>query len=78
MPISNDLFTAILAMDSYNRGYNRGLDVTGNSIGTATLGLQSDTAGGSAGVNASFFAQAYTLAGGQKIISYRGTDSLTA
>jgi hypothetical protein len=82
MSISNDLFMAILAMDSYNRGYNEGLIVNGNQIGNATLARQSDTLQGSAGVDASFFAQAYTindtsidgLTSGQTVISYRGTD----
>ena len=32
MPISADLFRAILAMDSYNRGYNPGLNISGNQI----------------------------------------------
>jgi hypothetical protein len=54
----------------------KGLNVTGNNIGTATLGLQSDTTQGSAGVNASFFAQSYQLADGNTVISYRGTDAL--
>lgn len=37
MPISNDLFLAILAMDSYNRGYNAGINISGNTLGTATI-----------------------------------------
>jgi hypothetical protein len=37
MTISNELFMAILAMDSYNRGYNPGLSVDGNQIGDARL-----------------------------------------
>jgi hypothetical protein len=31
MTISNDLFLAILAMDSYNRGYGEGIDFGPNS-----------------------------------------------
>jgi hypothetical protein len=70
------LFQAILAMDAYNRVGDdvsvRNLNVTGNSIGNVTLA-------GAKGVNSSgFFAQSYIVNGtGQKIISYRGTDTAT-
>ena len=74
MAISPDLFLAILAMDSYNRGYNAGLNITGNQIGTANLGIADNSTQAQA---VSFFAQAYTLANGQKVISYRGTDSFS-
>ncbi|WP_139790489.1 hypothetical protein [Rhizobium rhizosphaerae] len=51
MTISNDFFMAILAMDSYNRGYNAGIDdgvsgrdgkadglgEAGSKVGTATV-----------------------------------------
>ena len=77
MRISPELMLAILAMDSYNRGYNQGisgLGGTGTSIGTAVLGTSSNTAERSDAVTASFFAQAYTLASGETVISYRGTD----
>jgi hypothetical protein len=79
MPISTDnadLFRAILAMDAYNRGYNAGIKspgaaadqgLLGTQLGLATIGIAR------ADVNASFFAQAYTL-GGKTVISYRGTD----
>lgn len=77
MAISNDLFLAILAMDSYNRGYNAGLGdpqtgLTGTQIGTATVRTDALPSGYQA---ASFFAQAYTLSNGQTVISYRGTDT---
>ena len=37
MTISDDLFLSILAMDSYNRGYDPGIaGLTGTSIGNAT------------------------------------------
>ncbi len=80
MPISidnADLFRAILAMDAYNRGYNAGIKspgaaadqgLLGSQLGLATIGIAR------ADVNASFFAQAYTL-GGKTVISYRGTDA---
>ena len=71
MSISSDLFMAILAMDSYNRGYNPGLVITGNTIGNATIGLAK---GDQEAQAASFFAQAYQLADGNTVISYRGTD----
>lgn len=41
MAISADLFAAILAMDSYNRGYDAGLNVVGDQIGNAFLGFDS-------------------------------------
>jgi serralysin len=85
MTISKELFSAILALDSYNRGYseNVNLDPAATRIGNAVLSARSDTELGSAGRNASFFAQAYTLtdstgvgtlSSGQTIISFRGTD----
>lgn len=49
MTISKDLFLAILSMDSYNRGYNAGINFgpgsDGAPIGNATV---SRTSGGSA------------------------------
>ena len=79
--MNRDLLLAILAMDSYNRGYGQGLTknlptVTGTTqIGTATIFSQSDTRSGTEGVNAGFYAIAYDWQG-EKIISYRGTDGL--
>jgi hypothetical protein len=74
MTISADLFRAILAMDAYNRGYNAGVNVAGPQIGNAVLSANSQILGTGVDVAASFFAQAYTLANGQTVISYRGTD----
>lgn len=80
MTISNNLFQAILAMDSYNRGYNQGIyidDIPGESaIGNATVIQESNVAPGSSQVEASFFAAAYA-AGNDIYISYRGTDDLS-
>ena len=59
MAISDDLFQAILAMDSYNRGYDPGLAVTGSQIGYAFLGLSK---GNQEAKDASFFAEAYNWA----------------
>lgn len=33
MSLSRQLFTAILSMDSYNRGYGAGIQIAGNRIG---------------------------------------------
>lgn len=73
-PMSNELFHAILAMDSYNRGYGAKLtglsDAIGTKLGNATvIGSAGDAAAQADG----FYAIAYEL-NGQKIISYRGTD----
>jgi hypothetical protein len=74
MTITNDLFLAILAMDSYNRGYNAGLVVPGTQIGSATLGRGTNADTEPNAVTASFFAQSYSW-NGQTVISYRGTDA---
>jgi hypothetical protein len=78
MSISNDLFIALLAMDTYNRGYNPGLTIASSQIGLAALGFNSSildqTPDQGRDVSASFFAQSYSL-GGKTIIAYRGTDS---
>ena len=74
MAISDDLFLAILAMDSYNRGYNAGLVVQGTQIGDAQLNQNSEIFGPGVDAAASFFAQAYSWEG-QTVISYRGTDA---
>lgn len=63
----SNLELAILAMDSYNRGPDRGMVLAGGAIGRFTL----DTAE----ADGSFFGQAY-VAAGDTIISYRGTDGL--
>jgi hypothetical protein len=69
MPISQDLFFAILSMDAYNRNYNEAMLVNGTQLGNATLLSVPNPTGF---VNASFFAQASTW-NGQTVISYRGT-----
>lgn len=61
MGISKDLFSAILAMDSYNRGYDEGvngLGGVGSQLGNATLASQSDVSENSDEVAASFYALA--------------------
>lgn len=87
MPISKDLFLAILAMDSYNRGYDpafadpdtdgtEGLGGLGSQVGTARFIEESDPILSQA-IN--FYASAYTVENGPEglngtVISYRGTD----
>jgi hypothetical protein len=68
--MSEQLMHAILALDSYNRGYNAGLEVRGLKLGDVKL-VSSDP-----NQNISFFAQSYrNEITGEKLISYRGTDS---
>ncbi len=83
MAISDPLFKAILAMDSYNRGYGQGIDMPDgidsksgihSKIGNATFSKQSDIEAGSEEVTAGFYATAYKLSSGETVISYRGTD----
>jgi hypothetical protein len=88
MAMTPELFMAILAMDAYNRGYAPGINLagggfSGSQIGNASIGLASDepSANIPGSVSAGFFAQSYaigqalgSIASGQKIISYRGTD----
>ncbi len=81
MTISNDLFLAILSMDSYNRGYGAGIAALGGEgtgIGNATVlkdssQLLSEGADSAAG----FHAISYTW-NGQTVISYRGTDNYSS
>lgn len=77
--MNRSLFLAILAMDSYNRGYGvgvEGLDEEGQ-IGNATIIPTPSQAGWEA---ANFYAIAYDMTGvagftaGERVISYRGTD----
>lgn len=84
MTIDRDLFLAILAMDSYNRGYGEGIEDLGGQgtqLGNATIIRQSDVAEGSSGVTAGFYAIAYNvsdvtgLEGYSRVISYRGTNA---
>ena len=78
MTMSSGLFSAILAMDSYNRGYNSGLagllDVPGTQIGDATI---IDSAVDPAAQQDGFYAIAYSW-NGKIAISFRGTDDFTS
>lgn len=71
-PISDDLFTAILAMDAANRGYYQSINLSGNQIGRATI-IENSSVLIASDEDVSFFAQAYSYDGGVTI-SYRGTD----
>ncbi|MGB3165489.1 MAG: DUF11 domain-containing protein, partial [Alteraurantiacibacter sp.] len=71
-----EIWLALLAMDSYNRGYEAGVDLDGDQIGHIDIGITSDDTGVLPdGYNSTigFFASSYEV-DGQKIISYRGTD----
>ncbi|MDZ7602045.1 MAG: hypothetical protein U1A06_11805 [Hoeflea sp.] len=86
MTVSNELMLAILAMDSYNRGYDAGIgdgqnvvdgvDVdglgeAGSTIGSAVVLNFSVPQGSQA---AGFYAVDYQW-NGETVISYRGTDN---
>lgn len=80
MAINDTLFKAILAMDSYNRGYGEGVRLTGTQIGSALISIDSsvlinDASGSFQDEPAGFYARAYKY-NGYTIISYRGTDQL--
>jgi hypothetical protein len=74
-----DLIYAILAMDSYNRGYGSGIknlkDDLGLKIGNFSVFDHSNNAVGSNEFTAGFYAIAYKNATtGETVIAYRGTD----
>ena len=79
-----NLFKAILAMDSYNRGYGADITIDGSKLGNSeiiktSLSLGTMTvAGKTIGLDEhiGFYGIAYKLASGEKVISYRGTDEL--
>jgi hypothetical protein len=75
--MTDNLTLAILALDSYNRGYNAQLKVQGQTIGdisvlntAADLPISFKADG--------FYASAYKLSDGSEVISYRGTTPLLA
>ena len=71
MATSPELFMAILSMDSYNRGYDEGVEGLGDLgafIGTAEIVSQSDVQSGSDERAAGFYAAAYQW-NGETIIS---------
>ena len=79
----NDLLLAILAIDSYNRGYGESLKIGGTSLGTITINTDSEEVFRIPGAEdgslspaavAGFYAVAYDVPGLGTVISYRGTD----
>ena len=78
--MSTDIFKAILAMDSYNRGYGAGINLTGTQVGAASILKDSSVlTDGEQRLDqpAGFYAIAYQEADGGVTISYRGTDDPT-
>jgi hypothetical protein len=79
-PTSQDLLLALLALDAYNRGppgSNLKFEKIGDGeitrqIGTATWVRDARDISGAS--SSGFSASYYTLASGDKVISYRGTD----
>ncbi len=86
MTISKDLFLAILALDSYNRGYGAGIadttgqdpdglgDASGTKIGNASISARSSSDPTGTEVSEGFYALAYTLTGAVG----EGSDTLAA
>jgi len=90
--MNRDLFLAILSMDSYNRGYGRGIKLdpkessddrneVGTRIGTATIVRQNISDAAKA---AGFYGITYLIAAGSvpgvtvdtKVVMYRGSDNI--
>ena len=72
--MNRDLYLAILAMDSYNRGYDRGLKFTvnesasarneaGSRLGNAQITVQSNISATSPDFAAGFYGIAYDMSG---------------
>ena len=82
MTLDPKLMTAILAMDSYNRGYNAGIDfginpdIANIGIGNAQTTITSSILGTGVDQADGFYAIAYQY-NGEVVVSYRGTDLLT-
>jgi len=86
--MDRDLFLAILAMDSYNRGYGGGVSglPVGGSIGNATISFDSSVLKDENNVRldipAGFYAIAYDVSqvagfgAADTVIAYRGTEGL--
>jgi hypothetical protein len=84
MSISQELFYAILSLDSYNRGYGAGLSNGGAGdpdglgeagfIGDVRILARPNGVDYAAWQAASFYAVAYEDPSGNIVISYRGTD----
>ncbi|WP_417411865.1 hypothetical protein [Hoeflea sp.] len=78
MTLSNALFVAILAMDSYNRGYDAGLSGLGGEgfgICAATIAKDAEQLLNAGGAEAAGFYAVASQWNGETVISYRGTDN---
>lgn len=89
MTINSTLMKAILSMDAYNRGYNPGIRISENALGSAKI-IQTTIDGIQTNLDSaiirnpitkerldddiSFYAIAYDY-NGETVIAYRGTDS---
>ena len=56
-----ELFNAILSMDSYHRGYDQGIELTGIELGDTLVIAESNAQNTSDEVSTSFYAIAYDL-----------------
>ena len=83
MPLSRELYLAILAMDSYNREYDQNINLSGNQIGEATIldrdGLDSLLVDFDDWQDSGFYAVAYDTSGvaaisDPMVVSFRGTN----
>ena len=78
-PVDQVVYDAILSMDSYSRGYDESVLMLPEQVGRYTFSTDSlNVFSGyrqSDAQFAGFYAASYTAEGGEKIISYRGTDS---
>ncbi|MGL6211129.1 MAG: Mbeg1-like protein [Paracoccaceae bacterium] len=74
MPLDK-LDYAILALDSYNQGYDPDVNHGETTIGSMVKLVESDISSGSDEVNANFYAVAYQDSPNNIVISYRGTDN---
>ena len=79
MTTSRDLILAIIAMDSYNHGYDPGIKVDASKIGSAEIislaNLGISDSDYQNWIAAGFYAIAYDR-DGETVISIRGTDRL--
>jgi len=78
MTLTDGLNYSILALDSYNRGYNPGVELNGSTISGLTIlpreAVGIDDPSYAAWQAANFYAAAYQDLSGNIVISYRGTD----
>ena len=71
-----DLIYALLALDSYNRGYGAGINglTENDTVGTWSISTTSTDEFQQDAFNAGFYAIAYRNTANEVVISYRGTD----